>query len=61
MFQEYPKGLFRGGVPEAECRIALHKHDEDALRSEGFVSIGESKEKPPEPIKRKGRPPKAKE
>lgn len=60
MFQEYPKGLFKGGDPLGECRLVDGPAQEAHARADGFMSIGESKEKPaadPEP-KRRGRPPK---
>lgn len=60
MFQEYPKGLFKDGDALGEFRL-VDGHEQEAMaRADGFLSIGESKEKPQEP-KRRGRPPKAQE
>lgn len=60
MFQEYPKGLFKDGDALGEFRL-VDGHEQEAMaRAAGFLSIGESKEKPQEP-KRRGRPPKAQE
>lgn len=60
MYQEYPKGLFLAGLPDGECRIVADAEQEKEARADGFMSIGESKEKPEEP-KRRGRPPKVHE
>ena len=60
MFQEYPKGLFKGGDAQGDCRIVKNQEQETQARADGFLSVGESNEKPQEP-KRRGRPPKAQE
>lgn len=60
MFQEYPKGLFKDGDAQGDYRIVKNPEQETQARADGFLSVGESKEKPQEP-KRRGRPPKAQE
>ena len=45
MFQEYPKALYQGGSADAEMRLATDKEQEDALRAEGFRSIGEEEKR----------------
>ena len=53
-FQEFPKVLFLGGRPDAECRVVFSA-EEEAL-AEGF-EVACFDEKPEEPAKRKpGRP-----
>lgn len=53
-FQEFPKVIFLGGNPSAECRVVFSA-DEEAL-AEGYA-VASFEEKPEEPAKRKpGRP-----
>lgn len=52
MFNEFPKGLFLGGKPDGECKIAMTSLDEDGLRRQGFISIGESSNENEAPKKR---------
>ena len=56
MFQEFPKGLRKGD----EWRIVFDAAEESRARDDGYC-FGEEGDDAPEPKKRPGRPPKAKE
>lgn len=61
MFQEYPKQLYRGSYEDTV--VVADADEEQAARSDGFEMFAEIFERegvfPPEPAKRRGRPPKA--
>ncbi|WEM00093.1 MULTISPECIES: hypothetical protein [Delftia] len=54
MFQEFPKGLCKGGI-DGEWRIVLNDDEEADARAEGFSALGEDVQEP----KKRGRPRKA--
>lgn len=45
MFQEYPKGLCKGGI-DGEWRIVADEAEEQEARSEGFAQLGAEVEQP---------------
>jgi hypothetical protein len=47
MFNEYPKGLYKGGVEDGENVIAFDAEQEAEYRKQGYKMLNEPQEKSP--------------